>query len=1138
MRRSQVSARTSRAAPRVARSTTACWRSSPATIGDGRRNVEAARPEPRRLVFRLSGARTLWCSNGLAGQPGDGERLRAGREVRVHDEEQLADAGDGRRTAERGVGARALELGAGLAAAQLEDADLRGTALHDEQPAAVEEEAVAARHGRSVDLRDLPRCRGVTDADLEELARVRLDDDQPVGVLGHDAVEVEPCLVLDLGRDRDLLRRAGAGLHLRPGHVPEDRAERVRDVDVAVGHDEVVQEPAGAGRERGDLLLGGDVVDRDRPRCAAGDVQLASGDLHPDGRLACRAGDELEDGAAVRGAAVDRPVAGRTDEEGLAAGRRDTLRVAVRRRREREHRRRLRVLLPVVFLAAAVVGERCRAGHQGDDPCQQHEPLKSPHVVPSLFSRLSSANVRFAVGQLTACQGAPSQVPFPAPTTRTARPPGSCMRDAAVGCPTGEAAAGEIGSADADRQAGAAGQRHQPGLPGPRQGARARSHRRRDGPAELHGVLPPAAHRARADGRRAVLPRSAARRDRRARPDAEQHRRADDAGRRPVVAARRRRRGHPRRRAGHPRRGGDMRGAARARAGAGRERRGRRRGRRRDGARAPRDRRPSSRLRAPAAPAGRPARGAHSRARGRARRERPARAAVPPARRGGLAHLAEAAADERLAADRRGHARPRLRVRGGEGGADPRPHRRPARTPRRGAAAPDRVSARGKRRRGDRVRMIEPEVETRPWDEQTALDDDRYRAQLGYLFERSPFYRAKLAAAGLRDAAAAGGLDAITQLPLTDKRELRATVTSENPFGAHLCAERGEIVRIYSTSGTTGAPSYIPLTAGDLDNWITGSARSYSASGVAAGQRVVSSYNAGPFVAGAALASFDRIGLAHIPIGTGHTDRLLSAIELLRPEAAVLTPSYAAYLLEAAAERGLDLRASAVERVLVAGEPGGGEPGFRALLEEGWGARVTEAMGIGDIGVSLWGECEEQQGMHLGARGLVHAELIDPESGETVAPADGVSGELVLTHLSHRAAPLLRFRTRDHVRLWTSPCRCGRTAPRVRCIGRTDDMLIVRGVNVFPSAVREVVRTFAPAVSGHILVRPAVEGVKQEPPLPVSVELARGTSADDALADAIHARLRSALVVQTRVELVPFGSLRRSEYKSRLVERR
>ncbi len=229
--------------------------------------------------------------------------------------------------------------------------------------------------------------------------------------------------------------------------------------------------------------------------------------------------------------------------------------------------------------------------------------------------------------------------------------------------------------------------------------------------------------------------------------------------------------------------------------------------------------------------------------------------------------------------------------------------------------------------------MLALEVETRPWAEQLALDDESHRTQLAYLFDRSPFYREKLAAAGFASARDAGGLADIAQLPLTEKHELRATYTDENPFGAHLCVTPSEIVRIYSTSGTTGTPSYIPLTAGDLDNWITASARSYAASGVAAGQRIVSTYNAGPFAAGAALAAFDRIGLCHIPVGTGNTERLMLAVQRLRPEAVVLTPSYGAYLVEWAAERNVDLRASSVERVLVAGEPGGGEPAFRAMLE-------------------------------------------------------------------------------------------------------------------------------------------------------------------------------------------------------------
>jgi phenylacetate-CoA ligase len=282
--------------------------------------------------------------------------------------------------------------------------------------------------------------------------------------------------------------------------------------------------------------------------------------------------------------------------------------------------------------------------------------------------------------------------------------------------------------------------------------------------------------------------------------------------------------------------------------------------------------------------------------------------------------------------------------------------------------------------------MLEPEVETRPWSEQLPLDDASFRAQLAYVLERSPFYREKLAGY------AAVGLAEIAELPLTEKAELKATATEGNPFGAHLAADQADIVRIYSTSGTTGAPSFIPLTGEDFDNWVTGSARSYSASGLSRGQRLVSTYNAGPFVAGAALEAFDRIGVTHIPLGTGHSERLVHAVEALRPDAVVLTPSYAAHLLEWADHRGRDLRGSGVTRVLVAGEPGGGEPAFRSRLEDGWGAKVIEAMGIGDIGPSLWGEVRSRTACTSAPEGsCIRSSSIprprSPSSSKTARPA-------------------------------------------------------------------------------------------------------------------------------------------------------
>ena len=433
--------------------------------------------------------------------------------------------------------------------------------------------------------------------------------------------------------------------------------------------------------------------------------------------------------------------------------------------------------------------------------------------------------------------------------------------------------------------------------------------------------------------------------------------------------------------------------------------------------------------------------------------------------------------------------------------------------------------------------MFQPEVETRDPAEQRDRDDAALRRQFGHLFDRSDFYRGKLREAGFGDAAACGGVDDLPRLPFTEKDEIRQSQAEFPPFGSHLAADPANIVRVYSTSGTTGDPCYMPVTAKDLASWIEISSRSYSAAGLRRGMRTVSAYNAGPFVAGAALDTIASLGVCHIPVGTGNTARLIRALELLRPEALLCTPSYAVHLSELLAERGIATDQLGVRRICVAGEPGGGEPEIRGRLERAFGAKVCEAMGIGDISISLWGECEAQQGMHFGGADHVHVELVDPATGAAMEKADGATSELVYTALTREAAPLLRFRSRDHVVWWNSPCACGRTTPRVRCIGRTDDLVIVRGVNLFPSAVRAVVAGFAPRVSGAMVIRPTRKGVRQEPPLPVHVELASGEAAqDEALARAIEQAVRATLVATVRVTLLPYGSIARSEYKTKLLD--
>ena len=400
---------------------------------------------------------------------------------------------------------------------------------------------------------------------------------------------------------------------------------------------------------------------------------------------------------------------------------------------------------------------------------------------------------------------------------------------------------------------------------------------------------------------------------------------------------------------------------------------------------------------------------------------------------------------------------------------------------------------------------------------------ESYRLQIERLYQRSPFYRNKLRAAGFDSPGAAGGLERIAELPFTEKDELRASQAAHPPLGAHAAIEISQAARIYSTSGTSGAPLYIPLTRSDVEQWREIGRRTYSRNGLKAGERVVTTYGAGPFVAGASLAAFEAIGAVHIPLGVGNTEKLLAAIERLEPEALACTPSYALYLSE-------KMKKHSLRRIIVGGEPGGGEESFRAKLQDAFGARVYEIMGIGDVAASLWGECPEQAGMHFSAEEFIHVELIDPDTGGPKPLSDGETGELVYTHLQREAAPVLRFRSRDHVQVWSSRCNCGSTALRVRCIGRTDDMLIVRGVNVFPSAVREVVARFHPRVSGALLIQPRSRGVRQEPPLPIAVEGEAG------LADAIAAEIRAALTFSAEIRMVPPKSLPRSDYKSKLVD--
>jgi phenylacetate-CoA ligase len=433
--------------------------------------------------------------------------------------------------------------------------------------------------------------------------------------------------------------------------------------------------------------------------------------------------------------------------------------------------------------------------------------------------------------------------------------------------------------------------------------------------------------------------------------------------------------------------------------------------------------------------------------------------------------------------------------------------------------------------------IYDPEVETRAVAEQYELDKVSYRKQIAHLLTNSTFYQQKLGDAGFHSPEDIGGLEELAKLPFTEKDEIRATQAASPPFGAHLAAKEEDLRRVFSTSGTTGTPCYLGLTAADLDMYATNVARGYTAAGFSRGQKVVVGFNAGPFVAGAVYYGFDKIGCSVIPVGTGNTERMVTAIQKLGATGISCTPSYGLYLIDWCHQHGIDTHSLGLKNMITAGEPGGGDPLVRGKIEAAFGCSVRESMGIGDITLSAWAEDEDGKGMHFMPRGYVHVELIDPVSADPVPWRDGAEGELVYTALQREAMPLLRFRSRDHVIVTMAENPSGRTGPRIRCVGRTDDMLIVRGVNLFPTAIRSVLDHFTPAVSGMFQVRPRTRGVLQSPPLPVVVELGQDTpEPPEGLRQRMAEEIRSRLLVTAEVTFAPHGSLPRETYKSKLVD--
>jgi len=417
------------------------------------------------------------------------------------------------------------------------------------------------------------------------------------------------------------------------------------------------------------------------------------------------------------------------------------------------------------------------------------------------------------------------------------------------------------------------------------------------------------------------------------------------------------------------------------------------------------------------------------------------------------------------------------------------------------------------------------EIEITPLDAVRRIQEENLVAQMAYLKENSPFYQDILTKAGV-DFDDIRTIEDLQKLPYTYKTDIRESLAASKPFGLHLAADPKDVVQMQASSGTTGSPSYVALTEFDVELWNEMTARCFFANGIRPGDMVLHGFSmAKGFVGGIpVMQALQYMGAIDVPIGAdGGADRLLRACADTRPRCIVGAPNFVLHLGEKAEEL-LGVKASelGVERVIVGGEPGGGIPAIRNRIEELWGAKCCEMLGGTDLGVAYWAECDAQGGMHMVSMDHIITELLDPETGDIIPFEEGAKGEMIYTAITRQASPVLRFRSGDFIEVLGTSCACGRTGPKIRCVGRTDDMLIVRGANVFPSAIHSIVNDMMPETNGIMRVVADFDGHTTQGALKVIVERGpSGNATDDAaLKSQIETRLRDALVFKADVTIV------------------
>ncbi len=429
--------------------------------------------------------------------------------------------------------------------------------------------------------------------------------------------------------------------------------------------------------------------------------------------------------------------------------------------------------------------------------------------------------------------------------------------------------------------------------------------------------------------------------------------------------------------------------------------------------------------------------------------------------------------------------------------------------------------------------MWNPSIERLPQKDLEDIQNRKLKALVFYVYEYSPFYRRKFKEIGFNPWDF-NGLRDLEKLPFTTKQDLR----DNYPFGM-FSTPLSQIVRFHASSGTTGKPTVVGYTKNDVDVWVECLCRGLVSCGVNNQDIVQISYGYGLFTGGLGFHyAVERIGASVIPTSVGNTRRQIELMRDLHTTVICCTPSYMLYMSEVARDMGVDIRETKLRMGIFGAEPWSEET--RKRIEDKTGIKAYDVYGTSELGGPLFTECVERYGIHIWSDHYL-IEVVDPETGERLS--EGERGELVVTTLSKEAFPLIRYKTGDVTFMETDKCACGRTHPRImRILGRTDDMIIVRGVNVFPSQIEHVIMQ-VPELGEHyvIILDRKREGLDE---MTVQVELSERAKIERTtdileLERRVEDLLREYLNVRAKVEVVNPGTLQRFEGKAkRVIDRR